>query len=106
MRGYGPWDCYLVKPGHRLTCAIRSSRQLRMLLSLNKAPCDAFSTWRPRSATGIRKFCEWPLSAQMVEDRPLTRKQYEPVNGIQFLRVEAALESIPQLSRKFGPLFL
>jgi hypothetical protein len=62
-----------------------------MLLSLNKAPCDAFSTWRPRSATGIRKFCEWPLSAQMVEDRPLTRKQYEPVNGIQFLRVEAAL---------------
>jgi len=48
------------------------------------ASLESRNAWRLRSATGysVNKSCESPLSGRMIEDRTLTRKQYEPVNGI------------------------
>jgi hypothetical protein len=42
----------------------------------------------------------------MTEDRALTGKQYESVNGVELFRAEPGLDSIPQPHRKFGPFSL
>jgi hypothetical protein len=46
------------------------------------------------------------LPAQRIEDRGLTGKKNEPVNGVQLFRVEAGLETNSQLPGKSRPFFL
>jgi hypothetical protein len=41
----------------------------------------------------------------MIENRGLTGKQYESVNGVKLFRVEMDLHMIQQMYGKIGPFF-
>jgi hypothetical protein len=70
--------------------------------SKHRANCLGFRL----RCSSVDKLCESRLSAHMIEDRALTGKQYESLNGVQLFRVEAGQDSISQLYRKFGLFFL
>ena len=78
-------------------------------ISLNKSrETEGLSYVVETTEAGIleARLCESLLSAHIIEDRSLTCKQYESVNGLQLFRIEVDSDPIPQLYRKLGPFFL
>jgi hypothetical protein len=59
----------------------------------------------PIAWTPVNKLYKLRLPADIIEDRALTGKQDESVNGFQLFRVEVDLNSIFQLHGKPGPFF-
>jgi len=49
-----------------------------------------YAYWLPWCS--VNKLCESRLSAYMIEERALTAKQYESVNGVKLFQVEAGLD--------------
>jgi hypothetical protein len=68
-------------------------------------PRDPVRGRLPVAWTPVNKLYKLRLPADIIEDRALTGKQDESVNGFQLFRVEVDLNSIFQLHGKPGPFF-